>query len=82
MNQREPDSTATAATGVGVLGTGIMGRRMLAALQQHPRFRVAALFDPDPAALQAALQATPGARAAASLGALVTDPAVQLVYVA
>lgn len=86
MNQPEPDSTAgttiSVGVGVGVLGTGIMGRRMLAALQQHPQFRVAALFDPDPAALQAALQATPGARAAASLDALVTDPAVQLVYVA
>jgi predicted dehydrogenase len=68
--------------GVGFIGTGIMGRRMLAVVQQHPRFRAAALWDPDAEALQAALQATPGARAAAGLDALVADPSVALVYVA
>lgn len=68
--------------GVGVVGTGIMGRRMLAALQQHPRFQAVVLWDPQPNALQAAVQATPGARAASSLDALVNDPAVALVYVA
>ncbi len=68
--------------GVGVVGTGIMGRRMLAALQQHPRFRTVTLWDPQPAALQAAVHATPGAQAADSLHALVNDPAVALVYVA
>ncbi len=68
--------------GVGVVGTGIMGRRMLAALQQHPRFQPLALWDPQPDALDAAVQATPGARAASGLHALVNDPAVALVYVA
>jgi predicted dehydrogenase len=68
--------------GVGVVGTGIMGRRMLAALQLHPRFQAAVLWDPQPEALQAAVQATPGARAASSLQALLTDPAVALVYIA
>ena len=68
--------------GVGVVGTGIMGRRMLAALQQHPRFQALTLWDPQPEALQAAVQATPGARAASSLDALVNDPAVALVYIA
>ncbi len=29
--------------GVAVLGTGIMGRRMLTALAPHPRFEVLAL---------------------------------------
>ncbi len=68
--------------GVGVVGTGIMGRRMLAALQQHPRFRATVLWDPQPDSLQTALQATPGARAASSLSALVSDSDVALVYVA
>jgi len=41
--------------GIGIHGTGIMGRRMLAALQQHPRFRAVAAWDPDTRALQSAL---------------------------
>jgi predicted dehydrogenase len=68
--------------GIAVLGTGIMGRRMLAALQPHPRFRVVAAWDPDAAALQAALALAPGARAAASAEALFDDAAVDVVYVA
>jgi predicted dehydrogenase len=32
--------------GIGVLGLGIMGRRMVAALRDHPRFRIVAAFDP------------------------------------
>jgi predicted dehydrogenase len=68
--------------GLGLLGTGIMGRRMLAAVQAHPRFRPVAMWDPQPQALQSALQSVPGARAAASLDALVADAAVDLVYVA
>ncbi len=75
-------SLQTEPYGVGVIGTGIMGRRMLIALQQHPRFRPVALWDPQGAALQGAVQATPGARATDSLAALVHDPAVALVYVA
>ena len=68
--------------GVGLVGTGIMGRRMLAAVQQHPQFRAAALWDPQADALQAAHAAAPEARVADSLAALVADPAVDLVYVA
>lgn len=68
--------------GVGVLGTGIMGRRMLAALQQHPRFQVVAAWDPDADALRAALASVPGARAAASADALIGDASVALVYIA
>lgn len=33
-----------------------MGRKMMAALRQHPRFRVVAAWDPDANTLQAALQ--------------------------
>ena len=68
--------------GVGLVGTGIMGRRMLAALQAHPRFQATALWDPNEQALQTTVAATPGAHAAASLQALVSNPAVRLVYVA
>ncbi len=68
--------------GVGVVGTGIMGRRMLAALQQHPQFRVAALWDPAPESLATALALAPDAAVADSLADLLARPDVQLVYVA
>lgn len=73
------------AVGIGLIGTGIMGRRMLAALQQpaaRAQWQVAGLWDPDPAALQAAQVLAPQARAAASLQALLGDPDVRLVYIA
>lgn len=61
--------------GMGVVGAGIMGRRMIAALQQHPRWRVAAVWDP-----QAAL---PGELPAAeSLAALLQARGVDAVYIA
>ena len=68
--------------GIGLVGTGIMGHRMITALQAHPQFRIAALWDPQPDAARAALQVAPGARHAASLQALVTDADVQAVYIA
>lgn len=68
--------------GIGLLGTGIMGRKMMAALQQHPRFSVVAAWDPDAAALQAALAQAPGVQAAASADSLVQHGAVDGVYIA
>ena len=68
--------------GIAIVGTGIMGRRMLVALRPHERFRVVALWDPDAAALAAVAVETPGARIARSLDDLVHDPAVDLVYIA
>ncbi|MEO8280849.1 MAG: Gfo/Idh/MocA family oxidoreductase [Ideonella sp.] len=68
--------------GIGVVGTGIMGQRMTAALAHHPRFRVAALWDPDATALQAASAITADARRADGLIELVGDPACDLIYVA
>ena len=68
--------------GIGILGTGIMGRRMMGALQQHPRCRVVAAWDPDPRALQAALAQAPGVSAAPDAHSLVNDKAIDWVYVA
>ena len=68
--------------GFGVVGAGIMGRRMIAALQQHPRCRVAALWDPDPAALGDAAALAPDARRADSLAALLQTDGVDAVYIA
>jgi predicted dehydrogenase len=60
--------------GVGILGLGVMGRRMADALQRHRRFHVAAVYDPRSAA---------GAFERASLpDALVNDPRVDCLYIA
>ncbi len=68
--------------GVGIIGTGIMGQRMLAALLQHPRFRVTALWDPDAAVLQAVQRNAAGARAMPGMAELVNDDSLDLVYIA
>ncbi len=68
--------------GVGVVGTGIMGRRMLGALQRHDRFRVAALWDARAEAAKLASMEFGGARCAYGLDELVNDPQVDLVYIA
>lgn len=67
---------------MGIVGTGIMGRRMISALAQHPRFRVAALWDPQPDALAQAQPLAPQARQAASLEAIAGDPDVAALYIA
>ena len=68
--------------GIGVVGTGIMGRRMLAALTPHPRFRVTALWDANPEAMAQALAEAAGARLANSLEALADDAEVDAIYIA
>ncbi|MEY3252702.1 MAG: hypothetical protein RL227_1675 [Pseudomonadota bacterium] len=84
MNQphESPRSEGAVPFGIGVIGTGIMGRKMMTALQQHPRFRVVAAWDPDADALRAAVAQAGGARAAASAEGLVDDAAVDAVYIA
>lgn len=77
-----PASTTVEPFGIAILGTGIMGRRMIAALQPHPRFRVVALWDPDAVALRTALDLAPGARAARDVQGLITGDDVKAVYIA
>lgn len=62
--------------GMGVVGAGIMGRRMMAALHQHPRWRVAAAWDPH------ADTVPDGVPRAPSLESLLHDAAVDAVYIA
>lgn len=68
--------------GIGVVGTGIMGRRMIAALTPHPRFQVAALWDASPEAMAQALAGAPGARLCDSLEALAEAADVDAIYIA
>ncbi len=67
---------------IGIVGTGIMGKRMMAALAPHPRFEVRSLWDPQPEVLAQASAAAPAARVATSLQDLAADPALQVVYIA
>jgi len=60
--------------GVGILGLGVMGRRMADAMNAHPRFRVAAVYDPR--------AGRDGFENAASPSALVNNPQVDCLYIA
>src|ERR1700752_3451958 len=62
--------------GTGVVGAGIMGRRMMAALQGHPRWGVAAAWDPHADAVP------DGVPRASSLKSLLHDTAIDAVYIA
>ena len=68
--------------GIGIVGTGIMGGRMATAISQHPRFHVAAVWDPDAQAAARLAQAHGGAAVAASLQALAAHGGVDAVYIA
>lgn len=58
---------------LGFVGLGWIGRMRLQAVSAHPAIEVAALYDPEPAALQAARALAPKARAVSSLPALLDE---------
>ena len=63
--------------GLGILGLGVQGRRMLMRLAEHDRLQAVAAWDPDPARRDLT-----GLEIAASAEALVRSPGVDCVYVA
>jgi predicted dehydrogenase len=67
---------------IGILGLGIMGERMLRNMGDHPAFTVTAAWDPAGASLDKLGQLMPTARAVADAASLVTDAAVDCVYIA
>jgi predicted dehydrogenase len=70
MNARHP-----APHRVGIIGLGVMGRTMLAAMAGHPRFEVVGAYDP--------MQSSDGmVKLFAAAEALVADPNLDLIYVA
>lgn len=60
--------------GIGIIGLGVMGRRFIAGLRASPDFRIVAGYDP--AAVEADV------KRAASVEALLADPALDCVYIA
>lgn len=68
--------------GIGLVGAGIMARRMAAALQQHPRFHVAAVWDPDADAARRLAADFGPAACADSHQALALHAGVDAVYIA
>lgn len=67
---------------VGIIGLGIMGRRMAQRMVDHGGFTVAAGWDPDPRAVDAAGELAPGMAASPGVGQLVGRPDLDLVYIA
>ena len=65
---------------VGIIGLGIMGRRMLEHMLLHSAFNPVLLWDPSPEACQAASQIAPAARVAGSAGEVIRG--TDIVYLA
>lgn len=62
------------AYGIGVMGLGIMGRRMIESFASNPDFRIVAGYDPAP------VEAT--VPRAGSVEALLADPSIDGIYIA
>jgi predicted dehydrogenase len=67
---------------IAVIGLGVMGRRMLARLAEHPRLRARTVWDASPAALEAARRDHPGLEAAADAAAAIAAPGLACLYIA
>ncbi len=67
-------------TKVAIIGLGIMGRRMLTHMHRHPAFEPTLLWDPAPAACDAAMAEAPEATIAASAGDAIAG--AEVVYLA
>lgn len=67
---------------VGVIGLGIMGRRMVQRMGDHGRFRVVAGWDPSADAVALAAELAPGLEPAAGPEALVARGDLDLLYIA
>jgi predicted dehydrogenase len=60
--------------GIGIIGLGVMGRRFTTGLKANPDFRIVAAYDPAPVESDVPR--------AASVQALLDDPAIDCVYIA
>jgi predicted dehydrogenase len=70
------------AHGIGIIGLGVMGERMLRNMGKHPAFAVAAAWDPAPSAAEKLRAIAPKTRLARDAADLIADERVGCVYVA
>ncbi|MCB1743227.1 MAG: Gfo/Idh/MocA family oxidoreductase [Gammaproteobacteria bacterium] len=68
--------------GIGLIGLGSIGQRMLRNAAQHARVRPAVAFDPDGARKTQVLAGHPEVESVADVQALIEHPDVDVVYVA
>ena len=66
--------------GLGILGLGVQGRRMIARLAEHDRVQAVAAWDPSPASVKA--MGASGLPITASADALIGTAGVDCVYIA
>ncbi len=74
------DTPADERKSIGIIGLGIMGRRLLGAIQRHPGFRPGPLWDPAEAACDQARALAPAAEMAESAAAVIAG--AEVVYLA
>jgi predicted dehydrogenase len=70
------------AHGIGIIGLGVMGERMLRNLQKHPAFTVVSAWDPAGGAARKLAAIEPRARFARDAVDVAGDPGVACVYIA
>ena len=68
--------------GIGFIGLGSIGQRMLVPAQQHQRVKPTMAWDPQADRLSQTVANTLGLRAAKDVNHLITDSAVDIVYIA
>jgi predicted dehydrogenase len=71
-----------AATGIGFIGLGSIGARMLHHAASHPQVRAVAAWDPDAVRIRDGVAACPALNAARTVEELIARPDVDVVYVA
>lgn len=67
---------------IGIIGAGIMGRRMADRVAAHEKFKLVTAWDPDPAALAEMRKAHPALAAARDAASLCARQDVDCVYIA
>jgi len=70
------------ACGIGIIGLGVMGERMLANMTAHGGHRVVAAWDPSPTARARLAEEHPAVDVAPKAEALAADPAIDCIYIA
>jgi len=68
--------------GIGIIGLGVMGQRMLARIAEHPRGRLLAVWDPDAGAMAATKERYPAVAVAHTAADVIGMPGLRCLYVA